>query len=464
MSDSHIPNTYIKYDPLDENIFCPLTYIDGSSGHGLLKKYYIPSLKKTICDYCEIHYDEESKTLCYFQGKRDCKHLIKDFGEWREELFKVQSICKEADNNEILLKEIFQTKNYTEVPIRLSKEYEELFKKFNQILEENLLPFINQIEDVKKVKDMISQIKFDSQGKVNLTGIGNYPDLESKLIWLSLFLINMKSKNTMGNKNFDLTDDLIIIARQIVKTLYEECLATFDFLKYFCNYLLPELSTLEGQKINITYEDLMRDFKLSNNDDKIKELNLKISEQKSKIIELESRFKDIDNLNKDIQKYKDLYFREMEKSSTLNALIEKNVNKIEELNLLNESLKNKYSDLEKKIQGLEREKGEIKNYYEKLLLENASKNNEKFRQDEIYLKEKDLIISAQRAEIDSIMENDRKFRDRIYELELHLLKDKEVKKSLELKIEKVSTDYNSLLKRHELFNVFANETKGILNG
>jgi len=261
-------NTYIKYDPKDENIFCPLNYIDGTIGHGLLKKYYIPSLKKTVCDYCEVSDNGELRTLCYFQNRRDCMHLIKDFGEWREELLKVQNICNNNENNHQLAKHITNISSYTELPDQKANKYSELIKRFIAIIEENLLPFISQIEELKNVKQLISQIKFDAQGKVNLTGIGNDTDLESKLIWLSLFLINMRTMNNRdGDREFDFSEDLIKIAREMVRTLYQQCISSFEFFKFFCNILLPEISKLEGQGNNLTYDELMRDFKLTNNDE-----------------------------------------------------------------------------------------------------------------------------------------------------------------------------------------------------
>lgn len=463
--NTNTSTTYIKYDPMDENIFCPLNYKDGSVGHGLLKKYYIPSLKKTVCDYCEVHYDGELRTLCYFQSKRDCKHLIKDFGEWREELLKVQNICNNNQNNEALAKHISDTSSYTDVPVQKANDYQTLFKRFIEILEKNLLPFINQIEDLKKVKQLIAQIKFDSQGKVNLTGIGNDPELESKLIWLSLFLINMRAMNSKdGDRDFDFSDDLIAIAREMVKTLYQQCISSFEFFKYFCNILLPEVSKLEGEENKLTYEELMKDFKLSNNDERLRELNFVILNQKDRIAELEAKLRDADALNKDLLKFKDAYYKEAEKAESLQAQVGRQSQRLDELSNLNDSLKKKLAELELQNQKMLQEKTDTKNYYENLIKENEINFNEKLRQLDIILKEKDLIVESQRNEIDRSLENEKRFKDRIHELELHLLKEKENKKKFETNYEKLLGDYNILLKRHELFTAFGYETRMILNG
>jgi len=465
MNDVNTSNTYIKYDPKDENIFCPLNYKDGSVGHGLLKKYYIPSLKKTVCDYCEVQHEDELKTLCYFQSKRDCKHLIKDFGEWRDELIKVQNIYNSEQNNESLAKHIQNTSAYTEAPVQKANKYYDLFKSFMGILEENLLPFINQIEELKNVKQLISQIKFDSIGKINLTGIGNDPELESKLIWLSLFLINMRIMNSKdSDRDFDFSDDLIEIAKEMVKTLYQQCISSFEFFKYFSAILLPEVTKLEGKDNKLTYEELMKDFKLSNDDSKIRELNVFIINQKDSIAELEAKLRDADAVNKDLFKYKEAYFKEAEKAETLKVQIDTQNRKLEDFNNLNESLRKKIAELDLQDSKLMQEKIDNKNYYENFIKENEIDYNEKLRQLEIVTKERMLIVESQRNDIDRNFENDKRLKDRIHELELHLLKEKESRKKLETNYEKLLGDYNVLLKRHEFFTAFGNETRLILNG
>ncbi len=458
-------NTYIKYDPKDENIFCPLNYKDGAVGHGLLKKYYIPSLKKTVCDYCEVNIDGEQKTLCYFQGKRDCKHLIKDFGEYRDELLKVQLICNNNQNNKSLANNILNSSTYIENTVDKSNKYQELFKRFRYILEQNLLPFMNQIDDLKKVKELISQIKFDSQGRVNLTGIGNDSELESKLIWLSLFLINMRSLNSRdGDLDFDFSDDLIGLAREMVRTLYQQCITSFEFFRYFCNILLPEITKLESKENHLTYEELMKDFKLNDNDDKVRELTITILNQKDRIAELEAKLRDSEAVNRDILKYKDAYLKEVEKAESLQIQLQRQNKKLDDFAALNDSLKKRLTELELMNQRALQEKTDLKNYYDNLIKENEINLNEKLRQFEIVLREKDLIVESQRTEIDRNHENEKRLKDRIHELELHLLKEKENKKKFETNYEKLLGDYNILIKRHELFTAFGNETRIILNG
>ncbi len=430
-----------------------------------MKKYYIVSLKKTVCDYCEVPAEGELKTLCYFQGKRDCKHLIKDFGECKEELFKIQNVCKNNENNDKLAKHIVNSRSYMSNPYKKAENFNLLMSKFNDVLEKNLLPFINQIEDLKKVKELIAQIKFDSQGKVNLTGIGNDPELESKLIWLSLFLINLREKNTRdGDRDFDFSDDLIDIAKQMVRTLYEQCLSSFEFFKNFCNVLLPEVSLLEGEENKLTYEELMKDFKLTNNDERLGEMNINMQKLKDRIFELEKMIAQADLVNKDLSKFKEMHLKEVEKNQALNLELEKQNKNIIDLNGMNDLMKTKMSELEKQIQKLNQEKTDMKNNYEKLIRENDMNNNERLRQIDILLKEKDLIIDTQRKDIDRFGEHEKSLKDRIHELELHLLKEKESKKMLDTNYEKLNGDYTILLKRLDFYSVFANDTKNILNG
>jgi hypothetical protein len=454
---------YFKYNPKDENIFCPLTYQDGSTGHGLLKKYYIKSRKETICDYCEISIQGQNKPLSYFQSQKDCSHLIRDFGENKEELQKIQSIFKNGQNSQI--KEyIKEASKYTIHPKNQSKKYVELFEQFDRAVMEKIIPFIDQVENLKEIQQLINEIRFDNKGKIEYTEIGNDPDMESKIIYLSLFLINLRELNSKdGDRNFDFSEELIKIVKEMVQNLYHNCLKSFDFFRFFCNILLPELTKMEGENNDLTYEELMKGFKLNDSDAKLSEMTRTMSHLKENNAKLEKRINELESINSEFSEYKILYQREVLNNEDLKAQIETKNIQLEDLNNIRAIQSQKIIELENLNSKYLSEKNDLKNEMERDFnkLQNAFKKELDMLKGT--LNEKDAILNQQKNQIANFNDYQKKLKDRIHELEVHLATESEENRINLIKYENILGDYEVLLKRHEYLNSYSAEVANILN-
>jgi len=185
--------------------------------------------------------------------------------------------------------------------------------------------------------------------------------------------------------------------------------------------------------------------------------------QKDRIYELETKLLEADATNKELFKFKENYMNEVEKAESLKSEIERQKRKFDDADRLNDLLRKKIVELEAINQKALQEKADLKHQYENLLKENEMSLSEKLRQFDILLKEKDMIVETQRNEIDRSQENERRLIDRIHELEVYLLREKEAKNRIDTNYEKLLGDHNILLKRHDLFTSFANDTRMILN-
>lgn len=454
---------YFKYDPEDERIFCPLTYKSGASGHGLLKKYFIPSRKHCICDYCEVKVDGVNRPLSYFQGKQDCSHLIRDFGENKEELLKLQNIFKNGQNSQI--KEyIKEASKYTDPPKVQSKKYIELFELFDRTIREKINPFIKQVDNMKDIQHLIDEISFDEEGRIDYNAIGNHPDMESKIIYLSLFLMELRQFNSQdGDRNFDFSEELIRIVRQMVNNLYNNCLKSFDFFRFFCNILLPELTKMEGEKNQLTYEELMKNFKLNDSDAKLSDMTRQMNMLKENNIKLERRINELESINAEMGEYKSLYQREALNNEDLKAQIESKNKQLEDLNNIRAVQSQKIIELENLRSKLHGEKEDIKNQMDR---ENNKRQLNLTKEMELlkgHISEKEAVLNQQKNIFGNLTDNQKKLKERIHELEMALAIEGEDKRNYQTKYEQIITDYEILLKRHEYLNNYSDEVNNILN-
>ena len=189
---------------------------------------------------------------------------------------------------------IKEVAKYTGPPKDQSKKYIELYEKFDKTIFEKISPFIKQVDNLKEIQHLIAEIRFDAQGRIDYNAIGNDPEMESKIIYLSLFLMNLREINSAdGDRNFDFSEELIKIVKEMVQNLYHNCLKSFDFFRFFCNILLPELSKMEGENNFITYDELMKGFKLNDSDAKLSEMTRTMNQMKENNIRLEKRIKNL---------------------------------------------------------------------------------------------------------------------------------------------------------------------------
>jgi len=454
---------YFKFDPKSEKIFCPLNYKNGEQGHGLIKKYFIKSRKETICDYCEININGENKPLSYFQRAKDCTHLIRDFGENKHELEQIKRIFKNGKNLEI--KEyIKEAAKYTGPPKDQSKKYIELYEKFDKTIFEKISPFIKQVDNLKEIQHLIAEIRFDAQGRIDYNAIGNDPEMESKIIYLSLFLMNLREINSAdGDRNFDFSEELIKIVKEMVQNLYHNCLKSFDFFRFFCNILLPELSKMEGENNFITYDELMKGFKLNDSDAKLSEMTRTMNQMKENNIRLEKRINELESINAEMAEFKVLYQREAMSNEDLKAQIESKNKQLEDLNNIRAKQSQKIIELENLHSKTLSEKHDLKNQMDREFNKKQLAMNKELDLLKGSMFEKEAVLNKQKNIFGSFTENQKKMKDRIHELEIALTTESEEKRNYQLKYDQMSTDYNVLLKRHEFLNSYSDEVNNILN-
>lgn len=454
---------YFKYDPKDERLFCPLTYQNGNSGHGLLKKYFIKSKQQTICDYCEIPCNGEKRPLSYFQSQKDCSHLIRDFGENKEELEKLQSIFRNGKNSQI--KEyIKEAAKYTGPPKETSKKYVQLYEKFDKAISDKIIPFINQVDNLKEIEALIGEIRFDEEGRIEYKSIGNDPEMESKIIYLSLFLMNVRQINSQdGDRNFDFSEELIKIVREMVQNLYSNCLKSFDFFRFFCNVLLPELTKMEGEPNTLTYDELMKNFKLNDSDAKISDMNRTMAQMKENNIRLERRINELESLNSEMSEYKVLYQREALSNEDLKAQIESKNKQIEDLNNIRAIQSQKIIELENLNSKLSSEHNDLKIDMDREINKRQLTLNKELDTLRGSISEKEAVLSQQKNIFGTFTENQKKLKERIHELEMALAIEAEDRNTYQSKYESIHSEYELLLKRHEYLNAYSDEVNNILN-
>jgi hypothetical protein len=420
-------------------------------------------MQKTICDYCEVPIQGQNKPLSYFQSQKDCSHLIRDFGDNREELQKIQSIFKNGQNSQI--KEyIKEASKYTGPPKSQSKTYIELYEKFDRAIKEKIFPFVTQVENLKEIQSLIGEIRFDENGRIEYNQIGNDPEMESKIIYLSLFLMNLRAMNSAdGDRNFDFSEELIKIVREMVQNLYHNCLKSFDFFRFFCNILLPELTKMEGEKNDLTYEELMKGFKLNDSDAKLSEATRAMNILKENNLKLDKKINDLEAINAENFDYKNLYQREVLSNEDLKAQIESKNKQLEDLNNIRATQSHKIIELENLNSKYLSEKNDLKNQMEKDFNKMQLSLSKELEMLKGNLSEKEAVLNQQKNLINGFNDSQKKLKERIHELEILLATESEENRINMIKYENILADYEVLLKRHEFLNSYSAEVANILN-
>lgn len=275
-------DTTTKFDPQDERIFCPNVNKEGVTGHGLLKKYYIPHLGLNICEYCEIEEDGERRNLSYYQSRKLSKHLISELQNWHEEILKFQNM-----NNDVNVKSLVNSLKENNLHLDASEsslnKCKDEVNSLKALLENKLLAYFSFLEEIFKIKDLIDECKFDAKGKLNLIGIGIDSTREAKYIWMSLLFSNMKRQH-LNPDSFGLTEEVqkcIANFIELYVTVNYDCTG---FVKNLCYNLLPEIARLENKQITIDCEGLIN--KLPTNGG----VDVGIVDQlKARIVELEKQ-------------------------------------------------------------------------------------------------------------------------------------------------------------------------------
>jgi len=305
-----------KFNPEDERIFCPNVSKDGVTGHGLLKKYYIPHLGVNICEYCEIEEDGERRNLSYYQAKKLSKHLISELQNWREEILKFQNINNDVNVN-TLVSSVRDNNKQLDTSERGLDRCREEIHHFKNLVEDKLLTYFSFLEEILLIKDLIDECKFDAKGKLNLIGIGTDSTREAKYIWMSLLFSNMKRQN-LNPESFGLTEEIQRSIKNFVDLYINVNSDCTGFVRNLCFNLLPEIAMLENKQITIDCEEQVRRLPSSNTGVDV----IIVNQLKARILELES-----------LNNQKDLVISELQGTNT--KLGQRLNGSLEEINGLN---------------------------------------------------------------------------------------------------------------------------------
>jgi len=237
-------NSSSKFNPEDERIFCPNVSKAGVTGHGYLKKYYIPHLGINICEYCEIVEDGQKRNLSYYQSRKLSVHLISELQNYKEVIMKFQVVNKDLNVNSVNAKIEENTQMSRKTKENLGN-LQKLIADFDGLFQNKINQYFKFLEEIMLIKDLISECKFDKDGKFCLIGIGIEPSKEAKYIWLSLIITHMKRENR-NNQNFGLTEILEKLIFEFFKCYNSLNDETMIYFKNLCYSLLPEMAKLEN--------------------------------------------------------------------------------------------------------------------------------------------------------------------------------------------------------------------------
>ena len=422
-----------KFDPEDERIFCPNVNKAGETGHGLLKKYYIPHLGVNICEYCEILEDGERRNLSYYQSRKLSKHLISELQNWREEILKFQNINNDVNVKNIVYSLQENNKHLDASEQSLNRCREEI-NSLKALLEDKLLSYFSFLEEILLIKDLIDECKFDANGKLNLIGIGVDSSRESKYIWMSLLFSNMKRQN-LNPESFGLTEEVQKCITNFVDlyvTVNSDCTG---FVNNICYNLLPEISRLENKEISIDCEDLVRRMPTKNTG-----VNLSIVNQ------LKARIAELEHLNS--QKDSVIYELKANNSNLAENLNDKLnetsqlKHRIEELLMLNNKKDPEINNLTIVINQINEENN--RNIYRITELEKMISQERK--ENEFKLSEFSVILEKLRSENREVKISHENLFLRNKELEALLLAEREKSKGYKEKIEDLQAKYAELVR------------------
>ena len=328
-----------KFNPKDERIYCAEYKKDGTQGHGLLKKYYIPHLDITICDYCEVMENGVKKYLSDFQAQRQCKHLIFELESFGEHIMKFQTLNPDSQINP-MIKSLNLNKKFLENSIKDMDGIKMQINDFKDKFVNKLLKYFNFLQDIYVIKDLLDELKFDQNKKLIIQGIGT-DQKEAKYIWLSLIFFHMKEEE-LNPEKFGLTENLIKSVEEFIFFYNDLHKEMHLFVEEICNELLLDVAKLESKTVHSkTKEDLINKLPpLNKNQDNtlINQLRIRISE-----LERELREKSSNNIVSSSKGGENNPI--MQK---LTAKLEELERKLKEANLINSKLKDERDILSEK--------------------------------------------------------------------------------------------------------------------
>jgi chromosome segregation ATPase len=471
-------DTNTKFNPEDERIFCPTVSKSGVTGHGLLKKYYIPHLDLNICEYCEIEENGQKNNLHYYQSRNQSKHLIHELKNWRKEILTFQKINENFEKSNLMkLKENLDSSNKSLVNTSKSLNNCDVeIKKFKLIFDEKLISYIDFLEQIMQLKDILQDFKFDEKGNLNIIAIGNDKEKEAKFTWMSLLFSRLKLRN-LDVENFGLTEETKNLLENFITLFVDLNIIATNFVENLCDNLLPQVADLEKKNIKINKDYYIQKMPT------VKIYNINEKDKKS-ISNLEDRIGELEYII--LKKDNDLDKNKSEMENLRKNFEEENQKIINETNKINKSLLNEVMLLNKINKEINLENEDLRKKLNEINNDNItmSENNQ----------ESNFLVTQLTKKLDEISDLNNKLKDdlnfsqnenkkyllRIKELEENFISNKEKDEKLQSlnkllntersnfadlnnKYDNLNLEKKDLLRKYNMFNEEILNLKFILN-
>ena len=467
-------NINSKFDPQDERIFCPVLSKSGVTGHGILKKYFIPHLDINICDYCEVEENGKKNNLHYYQSKNQSKHLIHELKNWRPEILKFQKINENYQSSNLRkVSENLDNSNTNLVKTSRSLNNCDLeIQKFKSIFDEKLITYIDFLEQIMQLKDILQELKFDEKGNLNVIAIGNDKEKEAKYVWMSLLFSKLKIKN-LNVENFGLAEETRNLLENFVTLFVDLNITATNFVENLCVNLFPQIAELEKKNVTINKDSyLQRMPTVKNYKSNEKELQ-KITDLENRIVELEHI---ILLRDEDLEKKKfEMENLEAEKQKILNETNKINkslLSEVERLNKINAEIIRENDELKRRLNEINdnnmvmsennQENNLIISQLEKKLDELTDINN-KFNKELNFSQNENKKNLLRIKELEELLNSQREKDQNLIDLKKQLNTEKENNADLNGKLYNLNLEKKDLLKKNNMYNEEILNLKLIIN-
>ena len=213
--------------------------------HQVLNKYYLKYKNIFVCEYCGFDND----------GPDSFMHMPQILEKYHDEIINLQFHPEYFKPNEFfndLQKHLKSSKKFNLDLSRFNYDYE----SFMVDLFPKMIFFIQTNYSLYEIKDLINEVKFTSERKVELFKIGNEEQKEQKLIMLAQYLVSQGGKNSQQT---NYTDSFKKFLQDFQIKFVDLIFLALEFLESSYNQFLPELAKLEKRKIGeIPYLDYLK--------------------------------------------------------------------------------------------------------------------------------------------------------------------------------------------------------------
>ncbi len=394
-------NQLNNFNYLDQNRYESLIAEDlDCYEHKLPKKYW--SVKECAF-FCE-HDSSDLNELVHYRSILD--KYIDDIKQ-----LKLISVDKNKEHSSILDSIYPSAQSNFQTGYKLINNFSEFFKNFSNSYFGYFHDIKNQENEISKLKELIDNINFLSNGKADYIGIGKDGEREKNFLRLAKLLIcrNYQQKNNLHDSQF-LSNNLTTFIKEFKIFLITLAADSERIFHFTSNELLQSLIKLDPKNFDKSLENLRTPIVLREELDQLKEsltyhmnvnnvLTNKIAylenENKNTSLKYESIFdknniliaqlqNEIENLKVKHQNqlcFADNQYQELsllrdryeKKFQEFELTIQNLQNTIKDLNLKIEQLKQNETEMIKKAQFLEEENSKLKSAYEMRIKDNLTK-------------------------------------------------------------------------------------------